>query len=986
MGGRVASPTFVGRVEELYVLEAARVRVADGDPAVVLVGGEAGVGKTRLVAELTARCARDRTRVLVGGCVPVGDGALPYAPIVEALRILLGDVGVNEVRELVGPSWPGLARMLPALGAPDHSDQPEQAAQARLFELLLGMLGRLGEQAPLVLVVEDLHWADRSTRDLLAFLVRNLRRERVLVVITYRNDEPGQQRLGPYLAELDRGPVQRLELSRLDQAETGAQLVGILGAAPAADLVEEVFARSQGNPFFTEELLAVVRAGSGALPVTLRDLLRGRVQTLPERARQVLEVIAVAGRRVPHQLLTAVAGLADQQLDSALRAAVANQLLVTAPGEDGYEVRHALLREVIDADLLPGERARLHARLAQALTDRPELADGPPAVVAAELAAHWDAAGEPTRALAARVQAGLAAEHAHAFPEAQRHYERALQLWEQVTDPDGAAGLDRVELLTRAADAAGFAAQAQRALVLLTEALDQLDPAVDPVRVALLYMRLGGQRWHVGDEPGCLAALDQAVRIMPADPSAERARVLGHLAQWLMMADRDRDAVGRAKQALAVARTVGARAEEGHALDILGSCTENTEYLVEARRIAEEVGNAEGIVRAYLNLGSTLWNLGRLPEAHKVSLRGLAVARELGLEWAMGSVLTAHVTAQLFEFGDWKESDRVLAGALERDTWSAAVLHAIKGLLELGRGDLRAAREHLQLAGRLDPSPSAGDLVFAGLVELALQEGRYDDARAAVDQAVSAVERVDPGEDLPPLRYTGIYALGLRVEADSAGLARAARSAAGVQEARRRAEPLIAALRALTGPAAEAPIVWVSCDVALGEAEWSRLEGRSDPQAWQRAAEHWDRLQLPYRAAYARFRQAEALLAVRAPRAQIQPEIRTAYQTAVALEAGPLRREIELLARRGRLHLEEPAAEVAAPLGPPSQIASLGLTRREAEVLELVAAGRTNRQIGQELFITEKTASLHVSRILAKLGVAGRGQAAAVAHRLGLDR
>jgi tetratricopeptide (TPR) repeat protein len=324
--------------------------------------------------------------------------------------------------------------------------------------------------------------------------------------------------------------------------------------------------RSEGNAFFTEELLAADKAGTGELPVTLRDLLRGRVEALPERAQQVL---AVAGRQVPHRLLASVAGLDDQDLAEALRVVVAHQLLVTRPGEEGYQVRHALLREVIDADLLPGERARLHTDYAHRLTDLPELADVQPAVAAAELAAHWDAAGEPTRALPARVQAGLAAERAHAFPEAQRHYERALELWDQVLQPASLAGLDRVELLTRAADAAGFAAQAQRALVLLTEALGRLDPAVDPVRVALLYLRLGGRRWHVGDEPGCLAALDQAVRIMPAEPSAERARVLGHLAQWLMMADRDRDAVGRAKQALAVARTVGARAEEGHALDIL---------------------------------------------------------------------------------------------------------------------------------------------------------------------------------------------------------------------------------------------------------------------------------------------------------------------------------------------------------------------------------------------------------------------------------
>jgi predicted ATPase len=155
MGGRMASPTFVGRVEELELLEAARRRAADGEPAVVLVGGEAGIGKTRLVAELTARCATDGTRVLAGGCVPVGDGALPYAPIVEALRALASEVGVTTVRELIGPSWDELARLLPAMGDPE-AGPAGQAAQPRLFELLLGLLGRLGEQTPLVLVVEDL--------------------------------------------------------------------------------------------------------------------------------------------------------------------------------------------------------------------------------------------------------------------------------------------------------------------------------------------------------------------------------------------------------------------------------------------------------------------------------------------------------------------------------------------------------------------------------------------------------------------------------------------------------------------------------------------------------------------------------------------------------------------------------------------------------------------------------------------------------------
>jgi DNA-binding CsgD family transcriptional regulator/tetratricopeptide (TPR) repeat protein len=991
MGGRVASPTFVGRVEELQTLQAARRRAADADPAVVLVGGEAGVGKTRLVAELTARCATEGTRVLAGGCVPVGDGALPYAPVVEILRALVADVGVGGVRELVGPSWPELARLLPALGASDRTGPSDQTTQARLFELLLGLLGRLGAQAPLVLVVEDLHWADRSTCDLLAFLVRNLRRERVLLVVTYRNDEPGQQRLGPYLAELDRASrVQRIELPRLDHVQTGAQLVGILGAAPAVDLVDGVFARSEGNPFFTEELLAVVRAGSGELPATLRDLLRGRVAALPEPASQVLAVVAVVGRRTSHRLLTAVVGLDDPGLVESLRAAVANQLLVTVPGQDSYEVRHALLREVIDADLLPGERTRLHGRLAQMLTQRPELADGPPAVAAAEVAAHWDAAGEPTRALPARVQAGLAADRAHAFPEAQRHYERALVLWEQVTDPGRAAGLDQAELLARTADAASASGRSKRALALLTTALDQLDPAIDPVRVALLYMRLGGERWATGDEPACLAAFEEAVGILPAEPSAERARVLAEYAQFLMLAAPLRDAVGRAEEALAVARAVGARAEEGHALDILGSCTLDIGYLEQALRIAEEVGNAEGVVRAYLNLGAILSVDGRTRDALAVTRSGLAAASELGLEQAMGSFLTHNLAAILFDLGDWEACDRALTEALERETTAAFALHKVKGQLEVGRGDFQSASHHLELARRLNPAPSQAVWPLANLAELAIWQSRHDDAGAALDEARPILEQLQAGDDGLDLELKLLVlqfcVLGLRAAADRAELARAQRSTAGVVEARRRAEPLVATVTSMTGRQGKAAETEprMACHTALAQAEWSRLEGRTDPETWQRTAERWERLEHRYATAYARFRQAEALLGARAPRAQIQPVLQAAHQTTVALGAGPLRREIELLAGRGRFHLQEPTAPV--PAASPSPAASLGLTRREAEVLTLVAAGRTNRQIGGELFITEKTASVHVSRILAKLGVAGRGEAAAVAHRLGLDR
>jgi DNA-binding CsgD family transcriptional regulator/tetratricopeptide (TPR) repeat protein len=993
MGGRMASPTFVGRVEELETLEAARVRAADADPAVVLVGGEAGIGKTRLVAEFASRCAANGTRVLVGGCVPVGDGALPYAPVVEALRTLLGDVGVGAVRELVGPAWPELARLLPTLGEPDRGGPPSHAAQARLFELLLGLLGRIGDQAPLVLVVEDLHWADQSTRDLLAFLVRNLRRERVLVVVTYRNDEPGQQRLGPYLAELDRaGRAGRLELARLDQPQTAAQLTGILGATPAADLVHGIFARSDGNPFFTEELLGSVQAGSSELPSTLRDLLRGRVQALPERAGQVLAVVAVAGRRVPHRLLAAVAGQDDDTLMAMLRMAVAEQLLVTQPGEDGYEVRHALLREVVEADLLPGERVRLHGEYAKALTERPELTGALPAVAAAELAAHWDAATESAKALPARVAAGRAAEHAGAFAEADRHYQRALELWEQVTDPDRLAGLDRVDLLARAAEAAAQSGTSDRAIGLLEQALRLLDRTVDPVRAAMLLRQLGAHR-HTGlDHPAALAAYAEAERLLAtATPSALQAAVLADHAHELEALGRPQQAIPLLEEAITVARLVGARAEEALALATLACCLDSPDDVeravamhLEARRLAEEAGDAETLVYTYAALGETLELAGRGQDALADAREGYQRARQLGLEHSGGSYVAYHLAWQLLAAGRWAECERFTAEVVAIDSWDAHDLHALLGQLLARRGDFAAAHEQLDQARRMAPAADR-DPAWTERAELALWEGDGQAAGAAIAEGLGWRARLEPGRALS--QYTSpLYALALRLAADQAERAAARRAADELARIRGRAASIAAELDRLGG--LEAPMArhpGVRCDLLLAQAERSRVEGASDPERWQVAATAWERLERPFEAAYARFRQAEALLVGGAARQQAEAALRPAHRTAVALGAVSLRGEIELLAQRGRLRLQQPVDEATMPTAP-SPVAALGLTQREAEVLALVAEGRTNRQIGQALFISPKTASVHVSRILAKLGVAGRGEAAAVAHRLGLDR
>ena len=451
-----------------------------------------------------------------------------------------------------------------------------------------------------------------------------------------------------------------------------AQLVGILGAVPATDLVDELFGRSEGNPFLTEELLAAVQAGTGALPPTLRDLLRGRVQLLPDHAQQVLGVAAVAGRQVPHRLLATVADLNDRELAEALRVVVAHRLLVTRPGEDGYQFRHALLREVADAA---------------------------PAVVAAELAVHWDAAGAPAQALPARMEAGLAAERAHAFAEAARHLQRALVLWDRVPDRGRLTGLDRVDLAARTADATAFAGAAQPAAELLQDALGRVDPAAEPMRAAVLLARLGDHRRTGGDEAGALAAFEQAERLLAGTPpSAERARVLAAHAYALGLGVRPEEAIGRSEEAVACARAVGARLEEARALRVLagdlaalGQPDRAISLALEARAIAEDQDDAETVIGTYLAVTFTLKLVGRERDVLEEARRGYQRAHELGLERATGSFVANTLAISLLDTGRWTECERLTRELLAGDRWGAFNLHNALGRLLSRRGEFAAA-------------------------------------------------------------------------------------------------------------------------------------------------------------------------------------------------------------------------------------------------------------------------------------------------------
>ena len=496
MGGAGAAawqaraPLFVGREEELAFLHDALRRAAAGRPGMVLVAGEAGVGKSRLAGRFAEQAARAGSLVAAGGAAPLTGGALPYAPLLQALQALAGD---HEPTALGGRGveLAGVLAELTGDWPEGEGVQAPEVGRGRLFERLRAVLGLLGQTAAMLLVLEDLHWADSATLDVLAFVLRTLRGARLLVVGTYRAEDPGELLAG-WLAETRRWPeVGWLEPSRFTRAELAAQLAGLRGGPVDSRVVAEVFDRSQGNPFFAEQLFA---AGLGRLPGLLREVLLARVRQLSPAGQRLLQVAAAGGRWVCHDWLAAVAGGPDDELTGSLREAVDRGLLRITPmeqaGQEVYEFRHALLQEAVYGELLPAQRARLHGAYASVLASLPAAVPQ----FAAELAEHWYRARQPGEALAWAVRAADRAERVYAHGEAVRHCERVLELWDQVPDAAGLAGADRAGLHTRAARDWEYAGDETRALAHVEEALRQVDPAADPVRAACCTPSAGGTR------------------------------------------------------------------------------------------------------------------------------------------------------------------------------------------------------------------------------------------------------------------------------------------------------------------------------------------------------------------------------------------------------------------------------------------------------------------------------------------------------------
>jgi DNA-binding CsgD family transcriptional regulator len=994
MGVRVSSPDLVGRRSELRRLQAALDRATSGTAGPILVAGEAGVGKTRLIDEFASSARSQGAQVRIGGCVRLTGEMAPIAPIVEALRPLARELSAGDLASVLGPNRRGLTWLLPDLDETIEADvtgvSPD-TAPGRLFELVLGLVGRLAARAPQILVIEDIQWADRTTLELLAFLARNIRGEQVLLVTTLRTDDPEpRDYVLPSIAEMGRQPnAERIDLERLSRREVGDQLSAILGRQAAAPLLDRVFGLSQGNAFFAEELLA---AGTSAslLPQTLTDVLSARLAALSPEAGALLRMASAAGRNFSEGLLAAVSEMDDRTFRSALHAALDGQILirVATAGGELLQFRHALMQELVYADLLPSERTRLHAACAETLEPRLS-ATLPDPTLAAELAYHWQAADQPERALRASIIAGLAAQQAGARAEATEQFEHAIALLESMDVAPAGLPLDRVELLEQAAFAA--LGDPTRALRHIEKAIDLVDPARDATRAGELRAARGRYLWLAGDGAGALSECRVAVELVPAEPpTAARARVTAGLAQILNILGRSEESVPLSREAVELAAATGARAIESHALNTLGAATAylgdidgGLELLRRAMAIAQEAGSRDDVDRARQNIVDILVFLAaRFDEGVEVGLAAAESGRPDSATGIYAAMILGHVAAGLYLGGRWDAAEATVETVRLHDSGGIGeIMRLIRtAQLDVGRGRFEEAARGLAELERL----LEGAIDYAWIApavqaraELAIWTGQPEKALEALAKGLDRLQPA-PGEIMT---IGPLHALGVRAAADLAR--RRQRSASDPMTPRDDAAPHLLALRETRDRIASGSPAYlriVDPYLALAEAEETRLAGDSDPAAWTRAVELLDAVPLPYEAAYARYREGEALLAGRHAATRTTASLQSAHAAARSMGARPLQTAIEDLATRGRIDLSgaEEARRQAERPG--------GLSKREQEILNLVAAGWTNRQIGQSLFITEKTASHHVSNILAKLGVADRTAAAAEAIRLGIGR
>jgi DNA-binding CsgD family transcriptional regulator len=947
---------LLGRDQEMTTLVEALEAAAVGSPSTMLVGGDAGIGKTRLITEFAHR---SETKLLWGGCLPLGERGVPYLPFIDIIRSL-DDSERAALPEALGTLIPSTE------GAGGH----RAISRAHLFQSLIDFLDTVADPGPLIVVVEDLHWADRSTRDLIDFLIGLLRDQRLLLVGSFRSDDLRTDHpLRPALAEWTKKPsVNRIDLTPLS-AEDSLRLITPLLSDLPLDQTLRLVERAEGNPFFLEELAAAGADRSGP-PGPLRDLLLRRANDLSSDLLRLLRIASAGTDAIDDDVVSQVAGLDTETTRALLRAGIEAQVLVLDNGRCRF--RHALLAEVMHEDLLPAERRDYHAAYADVLG-----ASSNP-VPPGELAMHQAEAGRVDDALVAWVAAGETAEKQFAFAEAQQAYQSASALWELAEDPEDLAGFGRVELLRRLAEAAFLAGEAQVACDTARRALSEIDEVADPVTAGLVYHRLARYIRNTDEYSRALALQERAVALVPATPpSPDRAEVLSGLALIHQFENRYHKARDLSLQAIEVAVPTGAVEAEirarntlGETICILEDLDRGLSMIDEALDLARRTGNAHEQARALWNMQANRFFGGRMAEFVEHSGSTIATLRVTQPHWIVDHMVDTADALQVL--GRWEEADAMLDDARRQFPLLADRI----GVPELlvARGELAEARALVEsqavlLVGYIGPDVTGRVWNLVNRAQIELAAGNHAEAIGLIDQALDSYPSLDK-----PVYISQGLAIGLRSAAEIARAGKPGRDT-GAEEAMAAGERFYQGMverMAFPGPADG----WkreVGCLAAQCHAEVARLRGVVDPDAWAQARDQWMALSMPYRAAYCGYRWAEEALASGADKGEVEPGLRELADTLDGMGVSLLGAEVRGLARRARIDLGDRYASNR-----------FGLTDREREVLAQLARGRTNRQIAEELYIGEKTASVHVSNILRKLGAANRGEAAAKALQEGL--
>ncbi len=749
---------LVGRGVELAFLERCWVEASEGQRALVLLTGDAGIGKTRLTAELAAH-AHDEGAVVLYGRFDE-ETLTPYQPVVEMLRGWSAGAPLDSLRERLGPRAAELGILLPEFGPPpaDHLTPgsitgPEADAQRyRFFDAVAALIGEVGADAPVVLIFDDLHWADRPTLQLLRHLVRSPAPRRVLFLGTYRESEISDRHpLHELIGDLRReGTLRRLELPGLAEPEVG-ELVAELASAPAtSSFVRALTGETEGNPFFIEEVVRHIRDTAGALseemtleeagvPDGVREVTARRLRRLSEPTRAVLLVASVIGREFDYDVLTAVVPQAGDELVEALEEGVEARVLREAGHVGRYAFAHALVRATLYDSISQLRRARLHGRVGEALV---RLRGGDLDPHLAMLAHHFAQAApveRPDRAIDFALAAARRADRMLAWEEAAQHYRAALRARELAGAVDDAVRAELLLALGASEDRAGLEEEARETFQSAIRTARQLGDAILLTRAAL---GVAGP-WSAlsRSDPGRVGLLDEALEALPEDDSPLRARLLARMSLELYYAGEPELRLSLSAEAVEIARRTGDPRTLATCLDarhyalwLPANVGQRLEVAAELRSVAEETGDPE------LELQGAAWTIIDLMELGdidgvdiqiaSVSKLAEALHRPIWLWWAS---LFRGARAQLA--GDFDDAERLAQETLaigQRGQAENALHYYAQAMFNIRREQGRLAEVEGAVRGFIELYPAIP--AWRGALALLLIElGRPDEARAEFD-------------------------------------------------------------------------------------------------------------------------------------------------------------------------------------------------------------------------------------------------------------